>query len=99
MAAPGLDLRAAALLAGEAEIGVAAVMAMTAAMETFACAPALVPLALAWSDDPAAAARLQAAAARAGLRAVRLARAPAPGDFALDRPPPPRSRRAGPNPR
>jgi ribonucleoside-diphosphate reductase alpha chain len=83
----GLEPQAAALLAGEAEIGVAAVMAMTAAMERFACAPALAPLTLAWSDDPPAAARLQAAAARAGLRAVRLARAPAPADFALDLPP------------
>jgi ribonucleoside-diphosphate reductase alpha chain len=60
---------------------------MTAATEAFTCAPARAPLALAWSDDPAAAARLQAAAARAGVRAVSLVRAPAPDDFALDLPP------------
>ncbi len=82
-----LTPEAAALLAGEGEVGLPAVLAMTAAVEAFTCAPGLVPIALAWSDDPAHAARLQAAAARAGLRAVSLARAPAPADFALDLPP------------
>jgi ribonucleoside-diphosphate reductase alpha chain len=77
----------AALLAGEAETGLSAVLAMTAVAETFTCAPSLQPLALAWTDDPAHAARLQAAAARSGLRAISLRRAPAPADFALDLPP------------
>jgi ribonucleoside-diphosphate reductase alpha chain len=82
-----LEAKAARLLAGEAEIGASAVMAMTAALEAFACAPATTALDLAWSDDLMTAARLQAAAARAGLRAVQLRRAPAPAGFALDLPP------------
>ncbi len=77
----------AAVLAEASLIGAPAVMAMTAAAEAFTCAPAATPLRLAWSDDPNAATRLQAAAARAGLRAVRLVRAPAPADFVLDLPP------------
>ncbi len=63
-----------------------AVMAMTAAIEAFTCAPASTPLALQWSDGPSTASRLQSAAARAGLRAVRLRRAEPPHDFALDLP-------------
>ena len=77
----------AAVLADASLIGASAVMAMTAAAETFTCAPASTPLRLAWSDDPNAATRAQATAARAGLRAIRLVRAPAPADFALDLPP------------
>jgi ribonucleoside-diphosphate reductase alpha chain len=58
----------------------AAVLAMTAALETFAGAPSLAPLTLDWRDGPEDAARLQSAAAGAGLRAVRLLRAaPPPG--------------------
>jgi ribonucleoside-diphosphate reductase alpha chain len=57
-------------------------------MEAFTCAPALLPQRLAWSDDPAAARRLLAGAARAGLRTVWLVRDPAPADFVLDLPPP-----------
>jgi ribonucleoside-diphosphate reductase alpha chain len=45
-----------------------------------------MPLPLAWDDSPAAAARLQAAAARAGLKAVRLRRAAAPAGLTLDLP-------------
>jgi len=86
----GADLPApvAALLAGADLIGAGAASAMTVAAETFTCAPALTPLRLAWSDDPAAARRLQSAAARAGRRALRLRRDPPPADFALDLPPP-----------
>ncbi|MDR3512280.1 MAG: ribonucleotide reductase, partial [Caulobacteraceae bacterium] len=76
---------AAALLAGA---GVGAVLAMTAAVEAFACAPSTAPLALAWSDDPVAATRLQAAAARAGLRAVRLRRGGPPPARGRGRPGP-----------
>ena len=83
-----LEPDAAALLAGEGEIGVGAILAMTAACEAFTCAPALERLGLAWADDPAFALRLQAQAARAGLRAVRLQRVAPPADFALDLPPP-----------
>jgi ribonucleoside-diphosphate reductase alpha chain len=87
----GADLPAnvLALLAGSDQISDAAVSAMTRAAEAFTCAPALTPLRLAWADDPAAARRLQSAAARAGLRAVWLRRDAAPADFALDLPPAP----------
>jgi ribonucleoside-diphosphate reductase alpha chain len=89
-----------ALLAGADQLSPGAIEAMTLAMETFACAPALTPLRLAWSDDPAAANRLQAGAARAGLRAVWLVRDAAPADFALDVPAAPEepARRAAPIP-
>ena len=69
-----------------AEIGTPALMAMIAAVEPFSGAPNQLSLPLAWSDTPADAARLQAAAARAGLRAVRLTREPAPAGFAFDLP-------------
>ena len=61
-------------------------MAMIAAVEPFSGAPNQLSLPLAWSDTPAEAARLQSAAARAGLRAVRLTREPAPAGFAFDLP-------------
>jgi ribonucleoside-diphosphate reductase alpha chain len=69
-----------------AEVGTPALMAMIAAVEPFSGAPNQLSLPLAWSDTPADAARLQAAAARAGLRAVRLTRDPAPAGFAFDLP-------------
>jgi ribonucleoside-diphosphate reductase alpha chain len=68
------------------EVGAQALMAMIAAVEPFSGAPNRIGLPLPWSDSPADAARLQAAAARAGLRAVRLTRAPAPGAMRLDLP-------------
>ena len=75
-----------AILASAEQISHHAVLAMTAAAETFTCAPALLPLPLAWADDPAIAARLQSAGARAGLRAIWMKRAEPPHDFALDLP-------------
>ena len=68
---PGVS---AAVLANAGQIAPNALMAMTAAMEAFTCAPALIPLSLAWTDEPATASRLQSAAARAGLRAIWLKR-------------------------
>jgi ribonucleoside-diphosphate reductase alpha chain len=59
---------------------------MTAALEAVAEAPSLAPLHLPWDETPAAAARLQAAAARAGVRTVRLVRAAAPANLTLDLP-------------
>jgi len=76
----------AAVLADASQISPAAIMAMTAASEAFTCTPAAPPLTLAWRDDPNAAIRLQAAAARIGLRVIRLARSAAPADFVLDLP-------------
>jgi len=75
-----------AVFASRPELGLPAVMAMTAALEAVVEAPSLVPLPLAFDETPAAAARLQAAAARAGLKAVRLVRAAAPAGLALDLP-------------
>jgi ribonucleoside-diphosphate reductase alpha chain len=77
------------LLAGAADLPQAALDRMTVAMEAFTCAPALAPRRLVWSEDPAGARRVQAAAARAGLRAVCLVREAPPAGFALDLPPPP----------
>jgi len=81
-----LPLEIATVLADASQISPAAVMAMTAAAEVFTCAPATRPIALAWNDDPNAAIRLQSAAARAGLRAIRIERSAAPADFTLDLP-------------
>ncbi|QUD88127.1 TSCPD domain-containing protein [Phenylobacterium montanum] len=81
-----LTLEARTLLAGADQIGLSARLAMSAAAEAYTCAPDLSPLRLGWADEPPAAARLQAAAARAGLRAVRLQRDPAPATQALDLP-------------
>ena len=83
-----LTLQARTLLAGADQIGLAARLAMTVAAEAFTCAPDLSPLKLGWADEPPAAARLQAAAARAGLRALRLQRDPAPANQPLDLPAP-----------
>ena len=68
------------------EVGAPALLAMIAAVEPFSGAPNQIGLPLAWTDTPSDAARLQAAAARAGLRAVRLTRDPAPGGTLLDLP-------------
>ena len=68
------------------EVGAPALMAMIAAVEPFSGAPNQIALPLAWSDSPSDAARLQAAAARAGLRAVQLIRDPAPGGSLLNLP-------------
>jgi len=66
------------------EITIADRLAMTAMVEPFIGAPGAFVLPLAFDDTPADAVRLQAAAARANIRALRLQRAPAPADFALD---------------
>jgi ribonucleoside-diphosphate reductase alpha chain len=81
-----LPLEVAAVLADASQISPAAIMAMTTAAETFTCAPAARPLVLAWNDDPATAIRLQSAAGRTGLRAIRIERAPTPADFVLELP-------------
>jgi ribonucleoside-diphosphate reductase alpha chain len=75
-----------AVFAARDELGVQPLLAMTAALEKVVEAPALAALPLAHDDSPASAARLQAAAARAGLRAVRLVRAPAPASRTLELP-------------
>ena len=61
-------------------------LAMLAAVEAFACRPSPVTIPVAFDSRPADAVRAQAAAARAGIRALRLQRAEAPVDFKLDLP-------------
>ncbi|HYE42921.1 MAG TPA: hypothetical protein VEA15_05950 [Caulobacteraceae bacterium] len=72
---PGLPASAAALLATPDQD---ARFAMTAALEAFCSAPASAPVALPWDATGPDTVRLQSAAAAAGLRAVRLARAQPP---------------------
>ncbi|MDR7114261.1 ribonucleotide reductase [Caulobacter sp. BE254] len=61
-------------------------LAMQAAVETFTCLASPAVLDLPFDARPADAARLQAAAARAGVRALRLNRAAPPAGFALSLP-------------
>ena len=61
-------------------------MAMIAAVETFTCLAVPAVLDLPFDARPADAARLQAAAARAGVRALRLSRTAPPAGFALQLP-------------
>jgi len=61
-------------------------IAFTAAVEAFACAPLPLALVAPFDARPADLLRLQASAARAGVRALKLSRAAAPADFALDLP-------------
>jgi ribonucleoside-diphosphate reductase alpha chain len=65
------------------DISIAERLSMTAAVEPFVGAPGAVVLPLGFADGPTDAVRLQAAAARAGVRALRLQRAGAPADFSL----------------
>ncbi|PIC00368.1 ribonucleotide reductase [Caulobacter sp. X] len=73
-------------------------LAMLTAVEGFACLPTTVPLPIAFDARPADAVRAQAAAARAGVRALRLQRAAPPAEFKLELPeePAPEPARAAP---
>ena len=81
-----LTAEARALIAGPDQIALSARLALRVAAEALTCAPDLSPLRLGWADEPATAARLQSAAARAGVRTVRLLRDPAPASEPLDLP-------------
>ena len=61
-------------------------LAMVAAVESFACLPTTIAIPVAFDARPADAVRAQAAAARSGIRALRLERAAAPAEFKLDLP-------------
>ena len=76
-----------AALAGPAEIGAEARIAMARAIEAHTCAPAVAVLALPFESTPNAALALQSLAVEAGLRALRLVRAEPAADFTLDLPP------------
>jgi len=82
--AEALPSEARAVFLGAAETGPDARLAMTLALDPFLGAPAVLPVPLAADAPVAEAVRLQAEAARAGVRALRLDRAPRPADFALD---------------
>jgi len=76
-------------------------LAMLAAVESFACLPSPAAIPVAFDSRPADAVRAQAAAARAGVRALRLQRAAQPAEFKLDLPEEPVAEpaRAAPPPR
>jgi ribonucleoside-diphosphate reductase alpha chain len=69
-----------------AETSAQARLAMTLAIQAFCCAPPVARLAMPFEASPADAVQLQAQAARAGARALRLVRAPAPLAFSLTLP-------------
>jgi ribonucleoside-diphosphate reductase alpha chain len=82
----GLDSDVRALFAAVEAPALADRLAMVAAVETFTCLSAPAVLDLPFDARPADAARLQAAAARAGVRALRLNRAAPPAGFSLPLP-------------
>ncbi len=84
--APTLAPEAQALFRAFEAPGQADRIAFTAAVEVFACAPWPLALIAPFDARPADLLRLQASAARAGVRALKLSRAPAPADFTLDLP-------------
>jgi ribonucleoside-diphosphate reductase alpha chain len=83
---PRLTSAQQAVFAGREALGAQPLIAMIAALEAVVGQPSLHALPLAPGETPAGAARLLSAAAHAGLRAVRLARAPQPAALALDLP-------------
>ena len=68
------------------EVGVEARLAMAAATQVFACAPAPASLQLAFDCSPSVAAAIQTRAAQAGVRALRITRDRPPIGFALNVP-------------
>jgi ribonucleoside-diphosphate reductase alpha chain len=82
----GMTAEQQAVFASRSELGAPPLIAMAVALEAASCAPSLIPLPLESDASPADATRLQAAAARASLRALRLVRAPAPATQRLELP-------------
>ncbi|MBS0409630.1 MAG: ribonucleotide reductase [Proteobacteria bacterium] len=82
--AEALPAEARAVFLGAAEIPLDARLAMTQALDPFLGAPAVLPIPLAADAPVAEAVSLQAEAARAGVRALRLDRAVRAADFSLD---------------
>ncbi|UTP41490.1 ribonucleotide reductase [Phenylobacterium sp. LH3H17] len=84
------------------DLGPAPYFSLLAAIQPALSAPAMPDLELEWDTTPADARALMSAAARAGVAAIRVRRAPPPADLSLDLPrasePPPRAARdAGPD--
>ncbi len=77
-----------AVFLGAREIDDEARLAMGVATGAFSCAPTAVALNLAFTTSVAEAAQRQGAAARAGVRALRIERAPPPLGFSLTLPTP-----------
>jgi ribonucleoside-diphosphate reductase alpha chain len=84
--APSLSPDQRSVFLGDGETSAEARLAMLGAVQPFLCAPAPADLALAFTASPGEASRLQAAAAGAGVRALRLRRDAAPAEFVLDLP-------------
>jgi ribonucleoside-diphosphate reductase alpha chain len=86
----------AAFLTAE-DLGPAPYFAMLAALQPLLAAPAVAEIELEWDTAPADARALMVEAARAGVGALRIHRAPTPAHFVLDLPkiaePPPRAAR------
>jgi ribonucleoside-diphosphate reductase alpha chain len=86
--APFIAETARAVFLSEGEIDDDARLGMTVATGAFTCAPTPAVLSLPFTASPARAAERQSAAARAGVRALRIERAPAPASFRLALPTP-----------
>jgi ribonucleoside-diphosphate reductase alpha chain len=84
--APSIPEEARAVFLAASQIGIEARLAMNVATQALACAPAPAVLSLPFVAPPAQAAELQALAAGAGVRALRIERNPAPAHFILDLP-------------
>ncbi len=82
--APFLSPAGRAVFLGDAETSAAMNLAMLDAVQPFACAPLPADVAVAFTARPEEASPLQATAARAGVSALRLRRAPAPAGFSLE---------------
>jgi ribonucleoside-diphosphate reductase alpha chain len=86
--APFLDTALRRVFLSAAELPLEARLAMTATLEDVSDTPLTAVLDLEFACGPEAAARAQAVAASAGVRALRLRRAPPTADFALRLPEP-----------
>ncbi|HZK99221.1 MAG TPA: ribonucleotide reductase [Caulobacteraceae bacterium] len=86
------------VFAGAAEIPLQARLDMILAVEPHLCAPATAPLTLGFATSPREAASLQARAAAAGVRALRIERAGPGAAFALELPPAAEDRPRAPEP-
>ncbi|HEY5290179.1 MAG TPA: ribonucleotide reductase, partial [Caulobacteraceae bacterium] len=82
--APFLSDADRAVFLGAEEIGMEARLAMAVAVQPFLSAPAVVEMTMSHSASPADAVQLQAVAAAAEVRALRLRRASRPHDFVID---------------
>ncbi len=86
--APFLEPACRSVFAASNEISIDARLAMIVAIQAFTTAPPIAVIPLEFADPLTAALRLQSLAAEAGVRALRLSRASAPANFAIEAPVP-----------